>query len=241
MAKLDAFARQIRVDAKGLTEDLIGKELARIAKAENARIQTEHRPSETQTFVDGRQGAVEETARESIVYRYSYWAEIIDEVWRMLVEASPVGPAEGGHYRDDHWLFVNGHRRDAPTEGGAVDIPPNAEVVFVNTRPYARKIEGGMLGVNKAGRRGGLSDQAPNGVYEMTAKAARSRFGNVVDLRFEYRAVAESAIITGGATAKASVKRGVGGRFAKGSGAALSGGQANRSNNRWPAIVMRLK
>jgi hypothetical protein len=239
MAKLQDLARSFRLDANGLSAEMVGKELARVAKAENAKVQQEFRPSETRHFVDGRENAPEESAKAVILYRYSYWAEVIDEIYRMLVEASPVGPAAGGHYRDDHWLFVNGQRRDAATDGAVGDIPAGAEVVFVNARPYARKIEGGLRTIaghmgdegKEMYRAGGLSDQAPNGVYEITAKAAKSRFGNMVDIRFEYRRVVSGAALPG------SVPIAQGGAR----GRRLRTGRGVGGRTRYPAIVMRLR
>jgi hypothetical protein len=58
-----------------------------------------------------------------------------------------------------------------------VDIPPGAECIFLDTMPYARKIERGS------------SLQAPSdGVYELTSRAARKRFPDA-DIGFTYRAL----------------------------------------------------
>lgn len=240
MAGIEALARQLRVKADGLTAEGIGKELARVARVEDAKIQAQYKPSETVVTVDGREGAPLDSAQRVIKYRYSYWADIIDTVYRMLVETSPVGPAEGGHYRDDHMLFVNGQRRDAGAEGAEVLIPQSAEVVFINTRPYARKIEGGMRfqnyvygGAGHSGSRktGGLSSQAPNGVYEITAKEAQRKFGQSVEVRFEYRRYMDGQAVS--ADVAVGVKGARGRRTTTGKGA---GGRS-----RFPAIVLRMK
>jgi len=60
--------------------------------------------------------------------------------------------------------------------------PPAQEYVFVNTTPYARKIEG-----NKG--RPPSSPQAPDGVYQAVATLAR-KFSNVAKVTFSYRTVA---------------------------------------------------
>jgi hypothetical protein len=126
------------------------------------------------------------------VTRFDLLNHVVDECYRALVAASPFGPEKGGHYRDDHWLFVNGVRHD-PDVAGALLIGPGDKVVIVNVRPYARKIEGGAKSRFRArltDRRPGLSVQAPNGVYEITARALQSRFGNIARIRFGYHAVA---------------------------------------------------
>ena len=46
------------------------------------------------------------------------------------------------------------------------------EYVFINTVPYARKIERGS------------SSQAPDGVYQAVAMLARDRFGNVARITY---------------------------------------------------------
>jgi hypothetical protein len=47
--------------------------------------------------------------------------------------------------------------------------------VFINTQPYARKLEKGA------------SSQAPDGVYQSVAVLASRRFGNIAKVRFGYR------------------------------------------------------
>ena len=50
------------------------------------------------------------------------------------------------------------------------------EYVFINTQPYARKIEG------TGGRR--MAPQAPDGVYQAVATLAQRRFGNIARITF---------------------------------------------------------
>lgn len=147
---------------------------------------------------------------------------VIDEIIKALFAASPYGPEEGGHYRDDHLLFVNGQRRDATAEGEVVAIKPTDEVVIINVRPYARKIEGGR-GRRTRGkmtsRRPGLSVQAPNGVYEITGRQMAARFGNMAKIRFVYRSV-----IGGGMASSSASPR-----------------TRNASPNRFPALEITVR
>jgi hypothetical protein len=101
----------------------------------------------------------------------------IDE---QLVLNSPWGD-DPIHYARSHILLADGVEID-PSEG----IPPAQEYFFVNTVPYARKIERGE------------SSQAPDGVYEVVADQARRRFGNLAIVRFTYRSILGPYVRLGG-------------------------------------------
>lgn len=128
--------------------------------------------------------------------RFELLGNVVDETIKALILASPVGPEKGGHYRDDHWLFVNGTRRDFSIDGATIPIAANDNVVIVNLRPYARKIEGGArerFRGRLTNRRPGLSAQAPDGVYEITARTLQRRFGNIAKIQFGYHGLIGSA------------------------------------------------
>lgn len=148
-----------------------------------------------QRFVDGVLGKpLEQVKPDGVTLtEFELIGHVVDAVLQELFQVSPYGPEKGGHYRDDHWLFVNGQRRDASVEGGAVRIDPTDKVVIINTRPYARKIEGGARrrsGGRASPRRPGLSVQAPDGVYEITARKMAGRLGNIAVINFTYLALA---------------------------------------------------
>lgn len=125
-----------------------------------------------ETFVDGRQGAAEETVKPdgTIAYGFALIEDLLSWVGEQLIIYSPV---KSGKYQRSHVLLADGVEVTAgepiPSEIG--------ELVFVNTQPYARKIESGS------------SPQAPDGVYEAVATLARRRFGNVARVAFSYRDV----------------------------------------------------
>jgi hypothetical protein len=145
-------------------------------------------------FVDG----VKDKPLESVnpqgftLTQFAFLGPVVDEALMLLMSASPVGPDEGGHYRDDHWLYVDGVRVDTDISSSPVDILPTQTVRVINRRPYAKKIEGGFrhnIGSGKRSfdkRRPGLSVQAPNGVYEVTAMELRHRFGGIASIIFTY-------------------------------------------------------
>jgi len=168
-----------------------------VAENESAIARTFGRPPGITQAVDGIVGKPLETIdpRGYTDTRFEVAASIITEAFTALVRASPFGPAEGGHYRDDHWMFVNGIRRDATLEGKEIVVGRGDRIVFVNVRPYARKIEGGARTRTRrfTDRRPGLSVQAPDGVYEITARDLRRRFGNLANITFTYLGVVDGA------------------------------------------------
>jgi len=185
MRRSNPISMQQIVRIKGnVSKELLPKLTANVARFELAKVLAAA-PAPYRTFVDGREGVREEEVRAGgmIVYKFSRIAPALDWIWQELVTRSPVGPDKGGHYRDDHWFFVNGVRTAIPEGGEAIAIPPGTEVTFADLRPYARKIEMGR------------SLQAPDGVYEMTAKAAKKQFP-FLDIEFTYRAFAQGGAVT---------------------------------------------
>jgi hypothetical protein len=123
-------------------------------------------------FVDGKAGVALESVNPDhgrIVFTFELADEMLRWIGEQLVVNSPVLT---GRYRDSHVLLADGVEVDADGK-----IPPAQVYTFVNIQPYARKIERG------------LSDQAPDGVFEVTAALAQRRFGNIARVRFTYRAL----------------------------------------------------
>jgi hypothetical protein len=195
-------------------------------------------PAPTQLFVDGQSGKPLSQAEVVTLTRFELHSNVIDAALKMLMERSPYGPDEGGHYRDDHWLFVNNIRRDATREGDMVQINPGDEAVIINMRPYARKLEGGALSrTNRlTNRRPGLSAQAPNGIYEITARDLQRKFGTVAIIRFAYRAIIGTGLVSTAAPARTAI-RSSRGRF-------LSQGGPRPHNDpkvRFPALEIEMR
>lgn len=141
-------------------------------------------------WVDGREGAPFESINlpsGNITIQFQLGGEVAAEALRLLRENSPV---RGGDYKKSHRLFADGSEISDPSEAiGA------KKFVIISVVPYARKIERG------------LSKQAPDGVYEVTAALLRQRFGNLAQIRFTYQSVVEGAAIeyvrvTGGTKAE---------------------------------------
>ena len=144
------------------------------------------RTPDHETFVDGRRGEALEAVRPdgTIVFEFRLVEDLLLYLTELLARHSPV---RTGRYTASHALFADG------VEVTPGRVPPAAaEYVFLNTQPYARKIERG------------LSPQAPDGVYEAVATMAARRFGNQARVRFGFRTAVGAAIVRGKAGDRAS-------------------------------------
>jgi hypothetical protein len=183
----EAQGRQIAIAAREI-----------LADAEQTNLQAVGHIPPHDTFVDGRLGVAEEMVRPSggtIVYEFELLDDLFAWIGDQLVIHSPVLT---GKFARSFLFFADGIEIDP-----AAPVPLDAtEFAFLNSQPYARKIERGE------------SPQAPDGVFQSVAALAQRRFGNVAKVRFEWRAIAGGAILTGR--------------------------HGNRSSDRTPAIVINL-
>lgn len=136
-----------------------------------------------ETFVDGRPTTALETVnpdRGEIVFRFNLASDLFAWIDEQLIIHSPIGPRpkpEAEQFNRSHLFFADGTQADP-------FVPQTGDVfVFLNARPYARKIERG------------LSKQAPEGVYEVVAALAARRFGNIASIKFGYRSFQAGAIV----------------------------------------------
>jgi len=161
-------------------------ELARVhiddAKQTNTKVLGREPPSTT--YVDGQAGAALESVRNVIFTEFELIGETLVWIADQLEQNSPV---KTGRYKWSHIVLADGVEVDPSTQIKMAD-----EFVFINTQPYARKIERG------------LSSQAPDGVYQAVAVMARRRFGNVARITFSYRTVIGGTIIGGRAGDRSS-------------------------------------
>lgn len=201
------YAREVLIDAQQINLRVLG------------RIPP-HR-----TFVDGAEGASEEFVRPNgvIIYEFDLVVSLLVWIGKELERISPVGKApkdkHPGRYRGSHTLFADGKEVSL---GGRIPIAD--EYVFMSTVDYAIPLERGKK----------RSSQAPNGVYEITARNAKRTFGNVAYIEFNFRSLYDAGkyrkLGSGGRDSKS-------GRFKKNSNAV----QPDRSYNssRRPSILVR--
>lgn len=131
-----------------------------------------------QTFVDGREGAPEETVHPdgAILYRFTSIGEAALFCLSFCIARSP---SDSGAYRNAWVVAVNGR----PWTGDLNDIPAGAEVMVVNPMPYARKIDVGAMRM-----------RVPPGIIEAARQAGRRAFPS---LDFEREFVTIPASIGG--------------------------------------------
>lgn len=169
------FGEQVRF-ARVEVEREFQQIVAATARREHTRIMaTEPRPLSFFRFVDGREGASENDVREFGVIRYEY--PRIDLVatyaLQVLREISPFGWPEGGHYRDQHRLFIAG------TPASGLDgWRPGQEVAIVNIAPYARVIEVGAMRMVVPGT---------DHVYAQALQRVRRVYSSVASVKFAWR------------------------------------------------------
>jgi hypothetical protein len=166
------------------------------------------------TYVDARANAPLESVRPNggiILFEFELVETMLSVIAEMLRRGSPV---RSGLYQSSHALFADG------TEVEAGSRPPDAsEYAFINTQPYARKIERG------------LSPQAPEGVYHVVAELAAKRYGNIALVRFGFRSLPAGAI---GGWARTDSARRMGRR--------IRGGDPAKQHDwltRQPAVIVR--
>lgn len=176
------------------------------AKAQNKQVLGVVPPYEV--FVDGREGAPLTSVKPDGVIRAEF--ELINEALAWIFQQLQIhSPVLTGQYARSHELFADGVDVGNPNVA-----PPAEEYVFLNTQPYARKIEG-YRGLGGVTHRAPSSPQAPDGVYQAVATLAQRRFGNVAKITFSYRTAIGGDIIGGKA--------------------------GDRSQLRNPAIIVRLR
>jgi hypothetical protein len=150
-------------------------------------------PAAHSTFVDGREGAAEETVNPDngrIYYEWQLFSEVVDWIWYQIHLHSPI---RKGGYRRSHMLFADGEQM--------VEPDPTREAyewLIMSSVPYARKIERGE------------SSMAPEGVYEAVSLLARQRFSNVASIQFTFRSFAnlgESDVVNWARTRKTGERR----------------------------------
>ncbi len=206
--RIDAIGKDVEVfltqemgpAARSQTLARFAREQLASAKTQNERVLGRVPPYET--FVDGSAGGSEDRVRPdgAIVYLFELSFEVLAFI---LQELQKISPVRSGRYANSHEVFADGVQIENPN-----NPPPAREYTIMNAQPYARKLEG-------AGGRPPLSPQAPDGVYQVVARRARSRFGNQARIDFSYRTALGGSVIGGRA--------------------------GNRAENRAPAIIVTLR
>lgn len=157
-----------------------------IADASRQNRQILGREASKTIYVDGRQGAPLGSVRPDgeIIAEFDLFTDTLAWIGDQLERHSP---RRSGRYAKSHDLFADGTLVEIGRQ-----VPLAEEYVFINTLPYARKIEMGQ------------SSQAPDGVYQAVATLARRRFGNIARVAFSYRTALAGSIVMGHAGNKSA-------------------------------------
>lgn len=164
LARIDDFAR-----GKGAQQ-----KVADFAARMRDQVIARDHPSSVLTVVDGRIGGALDQVKVpggTIVFEFGNLMQALRGILAMVAADSPSSPKRANadapvQYRADHIVLIDA---EVVTELPA-SLAPNQIVQVVNIEPYAHKIEGG------------LSLQAPNGVYEVVAAMARAQWGDTLDI-----------------------------------------------------------
>lgn len=142
---------------------------ALVAEAAAANAEALGRPATHDDFVNGVPSAPYESVRPggAIAAVFDLGSDCLAFVYAQLQAHAPVST---GAFRTSITTYADGIAVASPAE-----VMAAAEVVFVSTAHYARKIERGE------------SRKAPNGVFEAVAALAQARYGNIAKISFGIR------------------------------------------------------
>jgi hypothetical protein len=164
VSRIKFSAEDIRLATKSIEPEAIAAELADFARTELAGSISSGEGSKLyQRFVNGREGAAEETVVPPgpIVYQFSWWPEIITFALEALVARSP---EKSGRYKRS-WFAMLAETRLVSFD----DLPINAEVTLTNDQPYSRKIETGHMQMS-----------VPHGVVEDVRQMVQRQYGALI-------------------------------------------------------------
>ncbi|MEO0036689.1 MAG: hypothetical protein RLZZ501_2712 [Pseudomonadota bacterium] len=177
---------------------------AKVAKRELARYLAEagDKP-EIIRYVDGREGAAEESVRFGGVIRYEF-VRIARIARDALDLARDLSPVRSGRYREAWFLMVDGAEVDA----NAVRADAR-QITLTNDQPYHRKLE---MTVNQ-GARGPVkvSVRKPPGICEAVRQRLLRKYGQTFTAQVTFIELAGGYVLKGDATraAKASARSSV--------------------------------
>jgi hypothetical protein len=174
--RIDPIARDIELMiAADLSPEAQSEVLADFARVQLMAAQDTNnkalgRTPPHETYVDGQEGAPLDSVRPQGVIAFEF--QLLDEVFGWIAEQlKKNSPIKSGDFQNSFLFLADG------TEASVAAPPAASEYVFINTQPYARKIEKG------------LSKQAPDGVMEAVAALASQRFGNIARISFGFRSL----------------------------------------------------
>lgn len=167
-AGFDLFDRDLKLATAGLEPEQINRALATFARQELAKVIAAGASPQYDKFVNGRQGAAEESVivPGPIVYVFTNWPLVINTA---LAELKKRSPRRTGRYQNSFVVVVGG--RTVVTDYSK--LRPDAEVIIFNMQPYTRKTE---TGYNGPGKRH----------FDLSKSALNSRFKGAFEFEMKY-------------------------------------------------------
>jgi hypothetical protein len=158
---MSTIARTVKLFVdRALSPAALSAQLAARARAERDRVVAAGQaPPAWRTFVDGREGANEDTVRQSILYQFNLLPQAIGFALGYCQGRSPVG--DRGTYRRSWTVYIAGKKFD----GDLSTIPAGSTVMISNPQPYARKIDAG-----------GMKMSVPPGIIEAARQVTQRAF-----------------------------------------------------------------
>ena len=216
MAKAAVFARNLQVFVdRTLSPEAQSRKLAEFARSELAAVVSAGRaPASHRRFVDGREGAQEETVAPApngrIVYRFNRLGAVVTFALSFLVNRSP---AKSGRYRQSFYLGVSRSGsmapvKTGPTRGERGRFAPSAApasaplqggkfipMAQFNPNALSTDVTEVVIGNTQPYSRKvdvqlignePLSFEVPPGLFDDAVKAIKAQFGTIVDVKRVY-------------------------------------------------------
>lgn len=174
MAGVDPAFSDISVLLTDLAPEARSKALAEFAQEVIAETDAQNDAAlgydvQYETLVDGRKTQDLASVRADGGVIVADWDLSVGVFQWVADQLKFLSPRLTGRYEASHDFYAD----DQPADPSKP--PPAESYVFINAQPYARKIERG------------LSNKAPDGVYQVVATQAARQFGNLAIIRFTYR------------------------------------------------------
>ena len=185
-ARMSVISRDVVFrPGSGLSPQETSAQFAKFASKQIAEIDAEN-ASEAghalprQTFVDGRESDDFARVRPDgvIVATWALGAEVVRYVYDLIVQSAP---KRSGRFAKSQTIYADGIEVETPE-----DTIGAAQVVISSTVPYARKIEGKLIGPSRS-KGSWVTNQF--GVYHAAAAMASSKYGNIAKIKFGTREV----------------------------------------------------
>tara|TARA_R110002074_G_scaffold21173_5_gene66096 strand:+ start:13676 stop:14380 length:705 start_codon:yes stop_codon:yes gene_type:complete len=184
--KAQGVTQNIAIAQAFLSEENLRSAFAQFARSSVAQVIAEGRASpDYRRFVNGREGASEDEVTLPGPILYEFQANLLFAanfaISYLIARFPVVGPGKGGHWRDSFVLLVNGSPWPLTK-----DIPADAEVVVVNTMPYARKVAVGAKGFRLS-----------KGLMENAKQEALKRWRGQLDIQIRFVELHDGYVLRG--------------------------------------------